>query len=205
LDSIALDLGVQKAIVCPRMRVNVTAPVLRPGFVGNYEVRYCNEGTATAQNAYVILDFDPFLSIESAAVPFSSLGNNRFRFELGTVLEEKCATFWVQTRLSATAPLGAAHCVEAHIYPDVVCNPSEATLQISGGCDGTKATFSIENTNPTKPVSGLAIVKIIEDNLVLLIKNETTTTLNPKDTLQQALKLSKSRGHQGDCHAICPK
>ena len=67
-------------------------------------------------------------------------------------------------------PIGATHCIEAHIYPDSICIPTQnwsgASVEVDALCIGDSIQFILENvgTAPTQP--GLNYI-IVEDDVVL--------------------------------------
>ena len=48
-----VDFNLQAVTNCPALEVDLSALFLRRCFTSNYDVSYCNKGTATAENAYV--------------------------------------------------------------------------------------------------------------------------------------------------------
>ena len=136
---------------CASLSINISTPVLRRCFSNNhYYVQCCNNGTAEATDVYFTLDLDPLLTIQAAEIPYTDLGNNQFRFDLGTLPPNFCDNIWVRVQVSCSAILGQTHCTEAHIYPDTLCAPTDpqwsgAQLEVRSECVGDSLHFIIKN------------------------------------------------------------
>lgn len=157
---------------CPAMTVDLAIPFLRRCFQGNGYVYYCNRGTEDAANAYVEIEMDPFLQLTGASLPFTSLGNNLYRFDLGTVPFNTCGSFSLNFLVSCDATLGQTHCSEAVIYPTGSCEPgsplwSGASLQVEVDCGTDSLDFIIQNTGTGAMSAPLEYV-IIEDAVMLM-------------------------------------
>jgi len=180
--TVAQDFFLQPEAICPAMTVDISAPILRRCFSGTYSVFYCNQGTADAADAYVEIQFDPFLNITSSSIPGTHLGNNLYRFDLGTVLFDHCGSFHVNFVVSCNATLGQTHCTEAVIYPTGACEPanaqwSGASLQIEADCDTDTLDFAIKNVGNglSQPLEYV----IIEDAVMLMQAPPPAITLAP--------------------------
>ena len=168
------DILVQKTANCPALTVTIATGQLRRCFEGNsyYIVNYCNQGTTAAENAYVIVQLDPYLSFQLATIPHTDLGNGQLRFDLGNVDIGECKSFNIYVHVSCDAALGQTHCTEAHIYPDSPCVPnnplwSGASLQVQSLCDADSLRFIIKNVgagNLTETVNYI----VIEDQVMLM-------------------------------------
>ena len=170
-DTATVNIPVKPDSLCPAMTVDVTIGLLRRCFSGNtIYVQYCNEGTAPAEDAYVDLEIDPFLEVEGASQPYTDLGNNVLRFQVGDVAVNHCGQFWLWAKVSCTAVLGQSHCVTAHVHPDTLCigqNPlwSGAHVELGAACTGDSLRFSIRNTGSSDMNSALEYV-VIEDGVM---------------------------------------
>lgn len=168
---------------CPAMSVDIASAWLRRCFEGNYQVKYCNQGTADATDAYIDIQFDPFLSVTSAELPYTSLGNNQYRFQLGDVPFNTCDYFWIKVLTSCNATLGQTHCTEAVIHPTGDCLPpnaqwSGASLQIQADCNTDSLDFTIRNIGTGATVEPLEYV-IIEDAVMLMQAPPPSIFLTP--------------------------
>ncbi|MEZ4940137.1 MAG: SprB repeat-containing protein [Saprospiraceae bacterium] len=156
---------------CPALSVDLSTPQLRRCFSNNYYyLQYCNNSPAEATDAYITLELDPFLSIQSAEVSYTNLGNNLYRFNLGTVPPNFCDNIWVRVLVSCDAVLNQTHCSEAHIYPDTACNLvdpqwSGAQLATRSECTGDSLRFIIKNIGVNGTTEVLDYI-VIEDGIM---------------------------------------
>jgi hypothetical protein len=167
-ESIPLEFSAQPAVECPFMSVDISTPLLRRCFNNYYSVQYCNQGTVTATEAYIVIRFDPYFNVTGSSIPWSAVSGNNYSFPLGDVAPGECGTFYVYFGISCDAELGQTHCTAAHIYPDSLCGPAPqqwngADLTISGECTGDLVVFTITNTGEamTEPVGYVVIEDIM--------------------------------------------
>lgn len=163
------DFGLYPVMYCPSMVVDLSTISLRRCFSNLYQVHYCNNGTATAYDARIEVEFDPFFDITSSTIPWSAVNGNTYTFELGDVPAATCDDFLVTFELSCDAVLGQTHCTEAHIFPDSACSTPElwngAALRVNGRCTGNEVEFTIENKGADMLVASNYIV--VEDIIVM--------------------------------------
>jgi hypothetical protein len=171
-DSISFNFMANIVQNCPQLTVDLSIPILRRCFDNNYyQIKYCNNGTQIAENAYVILNLDELLILESAQIPYIDLGNNQFRFEVGNVAVGQCGNFWARVNVSCNAVIGQSHCSEVHVYPDTLCQPnsplwSGADVLIGAVCEGDSVRFTIKNQG-IAPMSSTLDYIVIEDGVML--------------------------------------
>ncbi|MCB9296872.1 MAG: T9SS type A sorting domain-containing protein [Lewinellaceae bacterium] len=170
-DTTYVDFAASTLADCPLMQVDVSVPFLRRCFDNTYTVQYCNEGTLAAENAAVEVELDPYLSLQSAELPYASLGTNRYRFELGNVPFDTCGRFHFTAYLNCDSTvLGQTHCVEAHILPDTLCFDTVSTMALIETeirCEGDSLRFTLRNAggagmnNPSEYI-------VIEDDVMYM-------------------------------------
>lgn len=156
-----------RSINCPDMSVNLSATFLRACVENPVKLTYRNQGTITAQNAYIILSLDDSLRLVSATKSYTSLGAQHFRFDLGNVesLEAgeiilsvlpTCALDWRNRTL----------CMEAEIFPDTICIQSSiwngANIKLQSKCENNEVKFTVIN-NGLADISDLAFTTIEDD------------------------------------------
>ncbi|MBP6828087.1 MAG: exo-alpha-sialidase [Saprospiraceae bacterium] len=177
LDTVQQDIPVLAIADCPYMTVEVAAPWLERCFESYVWVHYCNRGTEPADSAWVDVMLDPYLTFTDTLMNYQALGNNTFRFPLGTVNADNCGSFQfsVYTDCDSTL-LGQTLCVSAHVHPDSLCIPvpnwSGAQVQVTARCEqDTALVFDVLNTGPvtSQPLDFF----VIEDDVVLMQGNET--------------------------------
>jgi len=165
------DFQVQSTYICPALTVSIGTNQLRRCFGNNsYEVEYCNQGTQAAQDAFVTLVLDPFLTALSSSIPYSNQGANVLRFELGTLDIGECGSFSIQVYVNCNAVLGQTHCTQASIYPDTLCVPtsanwSGASLNISSLCNTDSLRFVIQNVG-SGGMNGTSGYIVVEDGIM---------------------------------------
>lgn len=170
---VAPDILFKKLAGCPLLSVDISSGNLRRCFDNNFFfVSYCNLGTETAEDAFVVITLDPFLSMVSSSIAYTDLGNGQIRFELGDVDVNYCGSFNFRALLSCDAALGQSHCTEAHIYPDTLCLApnaqwSGASLRISSECDTDSVRFRIENVGIGNMPNAVEYI-VIEDQVMLM-------------------------------------
>ena len=111
-------------VSCPYLTVDISTPFVRRCFTNNYYVTYCNLGTVSVDSAFVEVEFDQYLAVQSSSIPWVSQVGQTYRFYIGTLGVGDCGTFSVTTLVDCNnTVLGQSHCVEAHITPDTSCIP----------------------------------------------------------------------------------
>jgi uncharacterized repeat protein (TIGR01451 family) len=176
IDSVSADFMAIAVNLCPDLTVDLSTSLLRRCFDNNYyHVNYCNNGTINATDAYIVITFDDDLIIQSSLLPYTILGNNQYRFEVGNIDIGDCRNFWVRVKVSCNASLGETHCSEAHIYPDGLCTPanplwSGAEVRLSANCGTDSLHFTIKNTGIAPMSSNLEYI-VIEDGVMLRMES----------------------------------
>lgn len=161
--------GINTPTECPWPSVELNAPFLRRCFTSDYTVKYGNFGSVTADSAVVTVSFDPFLELVSATRPWTGLGNNSYRFELGDLAPLQQGSFKATVQVSCAAQAGQTHCSSAGIS---IANPcpengiETAIIRVDAACEGDSVAFSIRNTGGA-PMLNEAEFVIIEDLIVM--------------------------------------
>lgn len=167
-DSTTVDLQAQALQDCPEMSVDIEIPFLRRCFDNNtYHVNYCNMGTITGEEAYIVVAFDELLSVVSASLPYIELADNSFQFDLGDVVSGDCGQFSITTLVSCDAVFEQALCAVATIFPDPTCTGSfqGADLRLTGQCNGDNLNFFIENKGEAMNTS--TAYRVLKDGIEL--------------------------------------
>ncbi|HNW77099.1 MAG TPA: T9SS type A sorting domain-containing protein [Bacteroidales bacterium] len=160
--------GMYSTDVCPRAEVTVTAPKLvRCSPEQMVYVTAKNDVTATGVviDSYVDVSLDPLISLDSASLAYSALGDNKFRFDVGDLNPGEEVNFSLSTTVSCDALKDQTLCIQANIYPvdscaiDTTHNPpppngvtpcnlpwDHSSLSVDGWCDTDSVRFSVTNT-----------------------------------------------------------
>ncbi|MBL7825940.1 MAG: SprB repeat-containing protein, partial [Saprospiraceae bacterium] len=167
------DIPVKSPFTCPLLRVSIGTNQLRRCFSNNYYyVEYCNEGTETADNAYVVVTLDPLINFISSNIPSTFLGNQQYQFNVGNLDIGECGWFNIKVNVDCNAVLGQTHCTVAHIYPDSLCNTntlwSGAELDITGRCTADSLHFVVKNTGSGNVVGALDYI-VVEDAVMRMM------------------------------------
>ncbi|MCC6724223.1 MAG: hypothetical protein IT258_06895 [Saprospiraceae bacterium] len=156
---------------CPKLRVDVGASLISPCFPATYFLQYCNDGTAPADDAYVQVTFPPALTVDSSQIPGVALPGNVWQYQLGDLPTDSCGSFWIKAFLDCADSVGWTYCVEAHIFPDSICGPSNpvwdgSSVELSADCVGDSVILTISNAgwgNMGQPLNYI----VVEDNVLI--------------------------------------
>jgi hypothetical protein len=174
---------------CNLLSVDLSTQRIRPCFLGTYNVPYCNLSTQTVSGVYIDVTLDSLLAYNGATIPGVSLGDNRFRFTIGTLAPGACNSFNVGFFANCNAPAGITHCSEARIYPAVLCDSSGlwsgAWIEANGYCDGDSVRLSLTNKGTAPMATELDFI-VVED-FIMSVQNPETFQLVPNETLKIAV------------------
>lgn len=146
-----LNLPVQAKVICPEMTVNVIAPVLMRCRNNTYEVNYYNSGSDVADDAYIEISLDPYLTVSNSTYPYTVTNNGKLRFDLSDIYPEEHGQFFFDAYLDCENTVsGQTHCVTAKIYPYENCRMPDSCwdgsiIEIEGDCVNDTAHFRIIN------------------------------------------------------------
>lgn len=153
---------------CPFMQVNLDVPIIQSCYPSACTVNYCNQGTDTAKSAYVEVELDSNIIVDSSSLSYVSLGGNAYLFNLGDVAENTCGSFYIDVHVPCdTTLLGQEHCITAEIFPDTTCESTWTgpILDIQAICTNGMISFAVRNTGRAMPQVISYIV--IQDDLML--------------------------------------
>jgi len=167
-----VDFPISVIDSCTYMTVDISAPLIRRCFPSIYFVNYSNLGTIAAQNVYVDVTLDPYLTFDSSSATLISQSGNTYRFAIGTVNSLANGYFRIHVTVGCDpdVALGQVHCSEAHIYPDTICIPNYwngAIIEASSTCANDTVTFILENRGSA--MSGPRSYAIIEEHVMIRI------------------------------------
>lgn len=206
------DFGYGPTVLCPEMRVSMGTPFLRwCNSQQIYTVQYTNTGTIAADSAYVVVEMDPFLQVDSASIPWTlPQSGNTYRFELGTVGFGTLGNFRIYTTLPCQGTvMGQTHCNRAYIYPDSGCLPNSpfwdgSSVSVQVECENNDSVrFTVRN-NGQATMSQPSQVIVLEDNvmryqvLVTLGPLQDTAWAEPANGSTWYIQASQSSGHPGN-------
>ncbi len=205
-DTLSLDFPAQAIADCPYLTVDISAPFLRRCFDNHYYVHYCNDGTATANDATVEVTLDPYFTYISSTLPLASQNGNTLTFDLGDVAVGDCGNFQITAFLDCDSTiLGQTHCTSAHISPDSLCIPplplwDGSSIEVDASCNGDSVTFTLTNVGTGGMPAPLGFI-IIEDQIVLMSGDfqlgpgESTTVTSPSNGTTLHLEAQQAVAH----------
>lgn len=205
-ESETVDFPTQAIIDCPLLTVDISTPFLRRCFENTYYVSYCNQGTITAEDAYVEVIFDEYLNVINSSIPWTSQTDSLYVFEVGDLEVGDCGSFQIVTEVNCdNTVLGQTHCTSAQIFPDTICNPISSLWDLSdiivnGYCDGDSLRFEVKNVGEGNTAQPLEYI-IIEDHIILLQENYSLPSGDTKEVVLPAngatfrLETEQSVGH----------
>ena len=168
-DTMQLDFAARSTIEnCPVLVVDVSTAILEPCRAANYTISICNRGIEKAENTYIDVQFDDYLTVNFSTLPWTNHVGNIYRFDIGDLVVEECGSFEVNTTLNCDAFIGQAHCVEAYAHPDPICIPppplwNGASIRVDGECIGDSVQFIIRNVGDGNMLSPQGFIVIIDN------------------------------------------
>lgn len=158
----------QAIAYCPLLNVELSTPFLRRCFNSIYYVHYCNTGTAVANNAYIDVNFDSFLTLDTNNIPvnWTLLAPNIYRFNIGSVGIGSCGTIPLTVMVSCTAALNQTHCSNAQIFPTSNCllpTWTGAVINVNAACVNDSIVFTLSNSGATS--SSVLNYSIMQDTI----------------------------------------
>lgn len=173
---------------CPVLTTEVTIPFLRRCFQGCAYVNYENSGTATGEDAQVVVVLDPFFTDVIPSVDPVSVEGNVYTFNVGDLPPFSGGTIGFIFTVSCEAELGQSHCIDASITPDDPCHMSDdwngALVDITGAeCIGDSIIFTVTNIGDNQMSIPLNYV-IVEDGIMLSEEPLTNGQLIPGEAYQ---------------------
>lgn len=170
-DTIYVNVPVRTLFDCPRNEVDVMTPVLRRCTDNTYSIRYCNSGTVPSLNTTVDVALDPFLTLTGSSINAIPLGDNIFRFDIGTVNNGDCGNFTLTAFLNCNETLtGQTHCVTAQISPNAFCGNNTgwdgSIIAAKAFCENDSVKMLVQNVGVGDMSGSLGYV-IAEDIIML--------------------------------------
>lgn len=173
-DTILVNHPSIPALFCPQLQTTLGVSRLRRCFDNTFNVKVCNNGSTSAQNAFVdvTLPAPEILPPSSASLPYTTLSPGVYHFELGDLALGACVEFSISAIVSCdSALLGQTLCLEAHAYPDTLCDPissswNGASIVVKAACNNDAPTFTIRNEGNAPMLESAAYI-VIEDDVMV--------------------------------------
>jgi uncharacterized repeat protein (TIGR01451 family) len=208
---------------CPSPDISITCPTIRRCSEHTWPVYVyaCNDnlGTGILENAYVQVELDENIIVDSATTPPFTMVNGLYQFEIGNLNPGQCTTIVINANFSCDLEIGETLCMEATLYPVPECTeiegpgPGECTepwdhssLEVEGECDedtGT-ITFTIENDGEAMVCSSEVRVyvdgELFETHYIQLGAESDTTFTYPTNGGTWILQADQHPLHPGNSH-----
>jgi hypothetical protein len=123
LDSEALlDFGMKSATLSPAMQVDIVATNFQSCTDNTYTVRYANNGTSVANDAYIHVNLDESLEFVGASQPLFAQTGSTLRFNVGSIPVNGFGSFTIKAKGTCRETNVSVQnlCTNAHVFPNTV-------------------------------------------------------------------------------------
>ncbi|MEJ6589643.1 MAG: T9SS type A sorting domain-containing protein [Crocinitomicaceae bacterium] len=172
-----VSFGIYSDFPCPDPDVSIFMSFMRPCFSNqSVYVMVSNSNTATGvmTDAFIDVELDPLIIVDSASASYVGLGNNVYQFEIDSLNPGESVTLILWTTVSCSAFLGQTLCMEASlnsfdpcVLDEVMSDPviddgtggilnglpepctlpwDQSSLTVDGWCENDSIFFEITNT-----------------------------------------------------------
>jgi len=207
-----LDFPIQNGDDCIFPELSIANKYLQPCDFANYTIKYENTGSQAINFGFIEVDFGPNLTFVNSDLPALDQGNNIYRFNVGSIASLSENKFDVRVFVECDEPLGAAHRIQAEIFPNDLCTNEDpswdgSSLETSIRLDETNEEihFKVQNAGLSATTEIQASV-IIEDFVIYrvlpdddeLLPGDSITTTAPANGSTYTIITPQSLGHPGD-------
>ncbi|MEM1328442.1 MAG: T9SS type A sorting domain-containing protein [Bacteroidota bacterium] len=147
-----IDFPVTADLFCPYVEVGVSAPSLSICNDVNYNVSYCNIGTAQSGIFDVEVKLDEALTLIEAELPFTQQEDGTYIFEVDNLVLGECGTFSINASVACEGyVVGQSHQVRASVNESLACLEPDpdwdmASIKVEGRCtDEGNVEFVVSN------------------------------------------------------------
>ena len=208
-DTLTRNFPIVRSTLCPLLEVDVSAPVAQNCSNIGYSVDYCNDGTEGVADPTIEIILDENLTMTGASIPFSTVGDSLYIFELDPLGIDECGSFTFSTESSCNGVPFESYVVSAHIFPDTVCLPTTgwdlSDVTVSGHCDVDSVRFEILNEGGGNMSESLNYI-VIQDHIMLrqgdfqLEVGELTDIAVEAEGSTYRLLAQQAAGHPGNSY-----
>jgi hypothetical protein len=206
--SSVVDIPIHIDELCPLLDVDYFASYRNACEEALSFIRYQNNGTISAENAYIELNLDPRLSIIESDLEYTEIAANHYRFDIGTVEAATRNSFLLRTTVDCDITAEETICNEVQIFPNELCGSlsegwSGASLKVDGACVGEEIIFEIENVGNGDMTQPKEYV-VIEDAVIFkmapiqLQMGEKKVVKVAANGATYRLKVEQEDGHPGN-------
>ncbi|MEO1262555.1 MAG: T9SS type A sorting domain-containing protein [Bacteroidota bacterium] len=207
-DTLTRHFPITKSTLCPLLEVDVSAPVAQNCSNIGYTVDYCNDGTEGVADPTIEIILDENLTMTGASIPFSTVGDSLYVFDLDPLGIDECGSFIFSAESDCNGEPFEALTVRAHIFPDTICTPTTgwdmSDVDVIGFCDTDSIRFEITNKGDdmSQPLNFI----VIQDQVMglqgdfQLNAGETQKTALLADGRTYRMIAEQSPGHPGNSY-----
>lgn len=136
---------------CHHLDVQIASNRRRRCFQNTTSIYYGNQGSLSAPDAYVLVEFPHWVRPVSASRSYVTLNDSVWRFNLDTVSAGESGSFTIKDSVICgnLGILGLSQCTKATIFPAPDCPPptgyNGAEVTVSGKCNDGFVSLSIYN------------------------------------------------------------
>jgi uncharacterized repeat protein (TIGR01451 family) len=151
---------------CFQPNVSIAMPIIRRCFSDQLIVVKAENNINASDilpDAYLLLKLDSNIQIESSSHVNSNLGNNVFKFVIGSLAPGESVSIKLKTKVLCSATWSQTLCISAELYPESACMfdtigsfqtgevafcssiYDNSDLTTKGRCKGDTVTFIVEN------------------------------------------------------------
>ncbi len=174
-DTVQVNFSVESTLSCTELEATISSGIMRRCFDVPFYVEVCNNGSETADDAYVIVTLPEEMEpVSSATLPFTTVSEDVYRFDLGDLDPLQCVSFQLIALNDCDSTLlGQTLCYSVHAYPDTDCQQpvpqwGGASVNVTATCTGTEVLFKITNVG-TAPMSSTNDYIVIQDHVMYMM------------------------------------
>lgn len=162
--NLTFDFGLLSEGDCPSMQANLYGNFYRRCQSNAFQAIYCNVSLDTAYNAYMVVDLDSLISLQTADLPYTIDNDGNYVFQLGDVPPLQCNILQMTVFISCDAEIGQTLCNSVTIFPSDPCSGTWTGPEVvaTARCNGDKVDLAIWNQGSQDMGAPLNFI-VIED------------------------------------------
>ncbi len=169
-----VDLGLRVVDYCARMQVEIWAPFFRACDTTPLYLDYCNQGTETAENAYIDVEMPEQLTDFTLSQDHEELEDGILRVFIGDIALGQCGQVKIMIQLDCNATFGSTICTAARIFPESDCDLPQpiwdgSDIEIRSQCNEDSIDFEIENVGES--MQNPNVYRCYEDDLLVNLES----------------------------------
>ncbi|HNL38075.1 MAG TPA: T9SS type A sorting domain-containing protein, partial [Saprospiraceae bacterium] len=162
--NLTFDFGLLTEGNCPSIQASLNSYTYRRCQSNLFSALYCNISLDTAYDAYLVVDLDSLITLQSADLPYTVNADGDYVFQLGDVPPLQCNTLLMQAAISCDAVIGQTLCNSVTAYPGDLCGGSWTGPEVvaTARCNGDLVDLAIWNQGAEDMGAPLNFI-VIED------------------------------------------